>query len=65
MQKQFEVQGLRNSEKIEKDFLNTIRSGKFNVFAPTQQVKYNMDGKTVLAFYVPASKDKPVYYNSL
>lgn len=63
--KQFEVQGLNNPEKIEQDFLNTIRSGKFNVFVPTQQAKHNIDSKTVLAFYVPVSRDKPVYYNSL
>ncbi|WP_417361453.1 RNA-binding domain-containing protein [Galbibacter sp.] len=61
----YEIQGLNNPEKIEQDILHTIRSGKFNVFVPTQQVKYNIDGKTVLAVYVPASKNKPVYYNSL
>ncbi|QLE00938.1 putative DNA binding domain-containing protein [Galbibacter sp. BG1] len=63
--KQFEVEGLNSPEKVEQDFLNNIQSGKFNVFVPTQQAKHNIDGKTVLAFYVPVSKDKPVYYNSL
>ncbi|MBC9798241.1 RNA-binding domain-containing protein [Sinomicrobium weinanense] len=63
--KQFEIQGLNNPEKVEQDFLNTIRSGKFNVFVPTQQAKHNIGSKTVLAFYVPVSRDKPVYYNSL
>ncbi|MAL23062.1 MAG: hypothetical protein CMP05_07130 [Xanthomarina sp.] len=63
--KQFEVQGLSNPEKIEQDFLNAIRSGKFNVFVTTKQAKYAINGNTLLAFYVPASKNKPVYYNSL
>lgn len=63
--KRFEVQGVSNAEKIEQDFLNSIRSGKFNVFIATTQVKHQIDGKTVLAFYIPASKDKPVYFNSL
>lgn len=63
--KRFEIQGLNNPEKIEQDFLNAIRSGKFNVFIPTTQAKYQVEGKTVLGFYVPISKGKPVYYNSL
>ncbi len=61
----FIVQGVENPEKIEQDFLNTIRSGKFNDFVPTKQAKYNIDGRTVIAFYVPVSKKKPIYYNSL
>lgn len=63
--KKFEVQGVTNPEKIEQDFLNTIRGGKLNVFVPTRQEKHTIEGNTVLAFYVPASKKKPVYYNSL
>ncbi|MCD6355473.1 MAG: putative DNA binding domain-containing protein [Prolixibacteraceae bacterium] len=63
--KKFEIQGVTNPEKIEQDFLNTIRGGKFNVFVPTKQEKYTVDGNTVIAFYIPVSKNKPVYYNSL
>ena len=63
--KKFEVQGVTNPEKIEQDFLNTIRGGKFNVFVPTRQEKHTIEGNTVLAFYVPVSKYKPVYYNTL
>ncbi len=62
--KRFEIQGVNNPEKIEQDFLNTIRGGKFNVFVPTRQAKHTIDGNTVLAFYIPVSKNKPVYYNS-
>ncbi len=63
--KNFEIQGVANAEKIEQDFLNTIRGGKMNVLIPTTQARYNFDGKTVLAFYIPVSKLKPVYYHSL
>jgi len=63
--KNFEIQGVSNPEKIEQDFLNTIRGGKFNIFVPTNQARHIIDGNTVLTFYIPASKDKPVYYNSL
>lgn len=63
--KQFEIQGVSHPEKIEQDFLNTIRGGKFNIFVPTNQSRHTFDGNTVMTFYIPASKDKPVYYNSL
>jgi ATP-dependent DNA helicase RecG len=63
--KQFEIKGVTNPEKIEQDFLNTLRGEKFNVFIPTKQERYAIDGNTVLAFYVPVSNKKPVYYNSL
>jgi predicted HTH transcriptional regulator len=62
--KKFEIQGVNNPEKIEQDFLNTIRGGKFNVFVATRQAKHTIDENTVLAFYIPVSKNKPVYYNS-
>ena len=62
--KTFDIQGVSNPEKIEQDFLNTIRGGKFNIFVPTQQTRHVIDGNTILTFYIPASKNKPVYYNS-
>ena len=62
--KTFEITGVRNPEKIEQDFLNTLNSDKFNVHVATKQQKYHIDGKTVLAFYVPVSGKKPVYFNT-
>ena len=62
--KKFEIQGLTNPEKIEQDFLNSLRGEKFNVHISTKQEKYLIDGKTLLAFYVPISDKKPVYYNN-
>ena len=62
--KRFDIQGLTNPEKIEQDFLNGLRGDKFNVHISTQQQKYNIDGKVILAFYIPASAKKPVYYNN-
>lgn len=63
--KNFDIQGVSNPEKIKQDFLNTIRGGKFNIFVPTNQGRHIIDGLTVMTFYIPASKEKPVYYNSL
>lgn len=61
---EYQIQGVANSEKIEQDFLNTLRGEKFNVFVPTRQERYVIDSKTVLAFYIPVSKKKPVYFNT-
>jgi ATP-dependent DNA helicase RecG len=58
----FEISGVGNAEKLELDFLNTLRGTKFNVFVGTKQGIYQFDDKTVLAFYVPVHKNKPVYF---
>ncbi len=60
----FEICGVRNSEKIEQDFLNTLRGTKFNVFVSTKQEIYNFEGLEVLAFYIPVHNNKPVYFNN-
>lgn len=60
----FEIQGVTNPEKIEQDFLNTLRGDKFNVILSPKAEKYHFDGNTIIAFYIPASSIKPVYYNS-
>jgi len=64
--KTFEVTGLTHPEKIEQDLVTTLRSNtKFNVIINPDCKKYNIDGKTVLAFYIPSSDHKPVYFKSL
>lgn len=61
----FEVVEMTNPEKIEQDFLATLRGGqKFNAVINPTCAKYNLDGATVLAFYIPVSPNKPVYYNT-
>ena len=63
--KRFEVQGVNDGEKIESDFLNTLRSGqKFNTRISVEGNKYDIDGRLVLAFYIPSSSMKPVYVNN-
>jgi ATP-dependent DNA helicase RecG len=64
--KVFEISGAKNPEKIEQDFVTVLRSkNKFNVIITPECKKYNFDGKTVLAFFIPSSRKKPVYFNSL
>lgn len=63
--KRFEIEGINNGEKTESDFLNTLRGGqKFNLRLSAQGKKFNFDGKLVLAFFVPSSMVKPIYYNN-
>ncbi len=64
--KRFEITGVNHPEKIEQDFTTVLRGqNKFNVLITPQCRKYKIDGMTVLAFYIPASLHKPVYYNSV
>ena len=61
--KKFEVQGVSDGEHIESDFVNTLRSGqKMNCKIYPRSEKYDIEGKTVLAFFIPSSPDKPVYF---
>lgn len=63
--KEFEIQGVKNAEKIEQDFTTTLRNGtKFNQKIIPKSKKYQIDKKTILAFYILLSEKKPVYFNS-
>jgi len=62
--KNFEISGVENAEKIEQDFLNTLSGNKFNSTIRPLSKFYNIKGKHVLAFYIPLSKHKPVYFNN-
>ncbi|MDR2890576.1 MAG: putative DNA binding domain-containing protein [Alistipes sp.] len=64
--KTFEITGVANPEKIEQSVVTTLRGrNKFNVLINPECRKYDIDGKTVLAFYIPSAEQKPVYFNSL
>ena len=52
----FMVNGVQNPEQLEQDFIGTLRSRtKFNVFVSCKAVKYDIDGKTIIAFGIPLS----------
>ena len=63
--KKYEIVGVKNPEKIGQDFTNTLRGEKFNVKIVPECKKYNFPEGTVMAFYIPISDKKPVYYNTL
>lgn len=58
----YEIQGVDLPEKLEQDFVTVLRSnGKFNQRISVQTAKFDIEGKIVLAFYIPMSEYKPVY----
>jgi ATP-dependent DNA helicase RecG len=62
----FEVTGVKEPERLEQNFTTVLRNrNKFNVLITPKCRRYEIDGFKVLAFYIPASEHKPVYYNSL
>ena len=60
----FEIVGLNNIEKMESDFLTVLRGEKFNSKLLVTSEKYKIASLDVLAFYIPLSNKKPVYFNS-
>ncbi len=64
--KEYNILGVKNSEKISQDFLGVLRSGtKFNKKITAKPKKYSIDGKNVLVFYIEAKhpREKPVYFD--
>ena len=61
----FVISGVKNSEKLELDFTNTL-SGKqkFNTIIRPVIIKYSFNEGKVLAFYIPLSDKKPIYFNN-
>ena len=58
----YEIQGVENAEKIEQDFVGVLRSNsKFSQRVSVQPARFDIDGKTILAFYIPVSEFKPLY----
>lgn len=60
----YDITGVDRPEKIEQDFMTTLRGEKFNRKIHSISRKYVIDGKTVLAFYIPMAETKPVYFNA-
>jgi ATP-dependent DNA helicase RecG len=65
--KEYEIVGVKNSEKISQDFLGVLRGNKFNKKLTAKCKKYLIDEKNVLAFYIEAKhpREKPIYYDNL
>lgn len=62
--KRFFVSGVNNPEKIEQDFTTSLRGDIYNSKIIPESKKYKFDEGTVLAFKIPPSNKKPVYFNN-
>ncbi len=60
-----EIVSVDNIEKLEQDFFGTLRSKKYNVPLFATLHRYEIEGKYVIASYLPSSEVKPVYFGSL
>lgn len=61
----YQLVGVANAEKMEQDFIATLRSrGRFNSIVSCRPMKFEIDGKTILAFEIPVSAQKPVAIKS-
>ena len=59
-----EVVGVADVDKVQNDFLSTLRAGKkLNRVITVKEEAHEVDGKTLLVFHVPESKrgEKPIY----
>lgn len=61
----YEITGVEKAEKMEQDIISTLRSvSKFNVpILASAQLLY-FDSNAVLAFHIPVSANKPVYFGN-
>lgn len=60
----FEIAGVANAEKIENDFLSTLRGEKFNIQLSSKGHLLEFDGKKILVFKIDSMPRncKPIYY---
>ena len=58
-----DIVGVLDVDKVQNDFLSSLRSGKLNRAIAVHEDKIEHEGKTLLTFYVPESSrnEKPVY----
>ena len=60
-----EITGVENADKIQNDFITTLRSAKFNIQLSSKGRLFTIEGRKVITFRLPPMprQAKPVYYN--
>jgi ATP-dependent DNA helicase RecG len=60
----FEITGVENVEKVQNDFLSTLRGEKFNIQLSSKAHILDFDGKMVLLFHINSMPRncKPIYF---
>ncbi|MCD4735630.1 MAG: putative DNA binding domain-containing protein [Bacteroidales bacterium] len=62
--KQFSIKGVDNPEKTEQDFTSSLRGEIYNIKITTECKKHKFGKDVVLAFKIPPSNKKPIYFNN-
>jgi ATP-dependent DNA helicase RecG len=62
--KQFSIKGVDTPDKIEQDFTTSLRGEIYNIKITPECKKYKFVEENVLAFKIPPSNKKPVYFNN-
>lgn len=63
----FEIVGVLEVDKVQNDFLSTLRSGqKLNRVVAVKEQLIKIDGRALLVFYIPEARrqDKPIYIDN-
>ncbi len=62
----FKIVGVDDPEKMHNDFITTLRSEKFKISFSAKSAKKNINGKTILIFYIPEMprQVKPLYFDN-
>ena len=62
----FKILGVENTEKLQSDFLTTLRGEKFNNVLSVVAERHEVDGKNVLVFHINEMprQAKPIYYGN-
>lgn len=63
---EFKIVGVIDVDKVQNEFLNTIRSKeKISAFIPVQEDKLTIEDATILIFFIPEARreDKPIHLN--
>lgn len=60
------IAGVKNVERLQSDFLTTLRGEKFNVPLSATAERHEIDGKNILIFHVSEMprQAKPIYFNN-
>jgi len=62
--KKFNISDVNNPDKLEQDFTTSLRGEIYNIKITPECKKHKFDEGVVLAFKIPPSNKKPVYFNN-
>ncbi len=61
----YEIIGVSEPQELKQDVSLLLKEAEFNQKIKIKCVSYRLNRKILLAFYIPPSENKPVYFNSM